>query len=141
MNSIHQAYCAYKGYAMYFEVNQFLPTDIIIGYYHIGELVAWSKLRHYSQDSVETVQFVWDYKAPYLRLGEVSLQHELAWARSQGYTRVYMGSGYERSNIYKSQVQGFEWWTGSQWSHDVAEYKFLCSRDSSIQTIKQLYDL
>jgi arginyl-tRNA--protein-N-Asp/Glu arginylyltransferase len=141
MHKIHQAYCNYKGYKMYFEVNQHLPTDIFIGYYHIGKLVAWSKLRHYSQDSVETVQFVWDYQAPELRLGEVSLHHELAWARSQGYTRVYMGSGYERSNIYKSRVPGFEWWTGSQWSHDIVEYRNLCIRDSKITTVNQLYKL
>lgn len=141
MDHIYTAYCFQKKYKKYFEVNQRLPQDLFMGYYHSGSLVAWSKLRKYSLDSIETVLFVWDYGAPNLRLGEVTLLHELAWAQQQGYARVYMGPGYERSNLYKSRVPGFEWWTGSEWSHDTDWYRRLCLRDSKISQINQLHQL
>lgn len=141
MDHIYSAYCLQKKYKKYFEVQQDLANDVYLGYRHQGDLVAWSKLRHYSKDSIETVLFVWDYATPNLHLGQVTLLHELAWARSQGYARVYMGPGYERSNIYKSRVPGFEWWTGSEWSHDVDQYRDLCRRDSKIDSITQLHQL
>ena len=39
---------------------------------------------------------------------------------------------------YKSMYQGFEWWTGSEWSKDKEAYKTLCSSDT---TTKDIYDL
>ena len=112
-----------------------------MAYYDDGNLIAWSKLRHYSNESLETCLFVWDYAKPELKLGYSSLRHEIAWAKMMGYKYVYLGPGYERSSTYKSEIEGFEWWTGSEWSTDVEEYRRLCNRDSKIKTVSDLYDV
>ena len=40
--------------------------------------------------------------------------------------------------VYKSMYQGFEWWTGSEWSKDKEAYKILCNSDTNT---KDIYDL
>jgi hypothetical protein len=127
-------------------------------YYQNNEIVAFTKMQFYPipmqigyqiwpYKGIETYMFAWDYANPELRLGEVTLQHEIAWAKKyknpngggdQGYEYLYTGPGYERSSIYKADVDGFEWWTGMEWSKDVKKYKQLCRRDSKIRSFKAL---
>ena len=57
---------------------------------------------------------------------------------NQGMEYVYLGGGYENMCIYKSMYQGFEWWTGSEWSKDKEAYKILCNSDTNT---KDIYDL
>jgi len=139
MDHIYTSYCYYKKFKKYFEVGVYLPQDHIMAYYDDGNFVAWSKLRQYSQKSIETCQFVWDYVTPKLKLGFRSLEHEIAWAKESGYSYVYLGPGYERSSVYKAKIDGFEWWTGSEWSRDVEHYTWLCNRDSKIKAVSDLY--
>jgi hypothetical protein len=40
--------------------------------------------------------------------------------------------GYEKCCAYKSQYQGFEFWTGTEWSNDTELYKKLVERDERI---------
>lgn len=142
LDHIYSAYCLHKGYRKYFEIKEHLDWDQYIGYRDVNhELCAWSKLRHYSAQALETVLFAWDYADPAQRLGEKSLWHELAWAKQRGYRWVYMGPGYEKNNLYKSKVTGFEWWTGSSWSQDIDHYVWLCQRDSRISSCLELHDL
>ena len=130
-------------------------------YYQNNEIVAFTKMQFYPvpwqtgyqvwpYKGVETYMFAWDYANPELRLGEVTLQHEIAWAKryknpdgggDQGYEYLYTGPGYERSSIYKADVDGFEWWTGMEWSKDVKKYKQLCRRDSKIRSFKAMEKL
>ena len=140
---IYSAYCYYKKYKDLFhdEVETWLDNDMLFEYYDDGEFVGWSKLRRYSPKSLETVLFAWDYAKPELKLGHNSLYHELAWAKLAGYEYVYMGPGYELSGLYKAQIQGFEWWTGSEWSVDNQEYKRACRRDAKLTTFAGLGDL
>ena len=111
----------------------------MFGYYFNENLTAWSKLRRYSKESIESVQFVWDYSNPASHLGLCSLRHEISWAKESGYEYFYMGSGYEKNSIYKSDIDGFEWWTGSEWSTDRDEYIYLCKRDSKISSCHQIH--
>lgn len=142
MDHIYTAYCYHKNYKKYYEVNQYLPNDQFIGYYDYNHnLIGWTKLRRYSDQCIETCIFVWDYNDPKLSLGINSLYHELAWAKAQGYKYVYTGPGYEKSNIYKSNIAGFEWWTGSLWSSNIEQYVKLCKRDSKIMTVADLHDV
>ena len=130
-------------------------------YYQNNEIVAFTKMQFYPipmqtgyqvrpYKGIETYMFAWDYANPELRLGEVTLQHEIAWAKKyknpnggggQGYEYLYTGPGYERSSIYKADVDGFEWWTGMEWSKDVKKYKQLCRRDSKIRSFKAMEKL
>lgn len=139
MDHIYTSYCYYKKFKKYYEVGQRLEADRFMAYYQQGVFVAWAKLRHYTDQAVETAMFVWDYSQPHTRLGTYSLQHEIAWAKQEGYEYVYLGPGYERSSIYKADMQGFEWWDGDTWSQDRDRYVWLCKRDSKIKLSADLY--
>lgn len=141
MDHIYTAYCYYKKFKKYFEIGQRLTHDRFMAYYHNDIFVAWAKLRHYSDQAIETTMFVWDYSLPATRLGNKSLEHEIAWAKQEGYDYVYLGPGYERSSLYKADVQGFEWFTGSEWSKDLDQYRWLCKRDSKNKVPANLYTL
>ena len=142
IDHIYSAYCYYKRYKKYFEVGEQLEWDQFMGYYDQDHnLQAWSKLRRYSTEAIETVVFAWDYRNPEQHLGIKTLEHELAWAKSQGYRYVYMGPGYERMNRYKADVVGFEWWTGSEWSTDRDQYRALCERDNKIKSVEDLHGI
>jgi hypothetical protein len=139
LDQIYTEYCQHKHYKKYFEVNEFLDIDIVAGYYNNNELTAWTKLRCYDSQNIESVLFAWDYKDPSSHLGIKSLKTEIAWAKKQGYQYFYMGPGYEKNSIYKSDVDGFEWWTGSEWSQDRDQYIWLCKRDSKVASYHQIH--
>jgi len=141
LDKIYDKYCAHRHYKKYFEVNEFLDIDILFGYYGGHNLCAWSKLRPYSATTIESVQFVWDYSNPSSHLGLHSLRHEISWAKDSGYEYFYMGAGYEKNSIYKSDIDGFEWWTGRDWSIDKDEYIYLCKRDSRISSYHQIHSV
>lgn len=141
MDHIYTAYCYHKKFKKYFEVGEKLPDDRFMAYHHNGDFVAWTKLRHYTAQAIETTLFVWDYADPATKLGQRSLEHEIAWAREEGYEYVYLGPGYQRSSLYKADMQGFEWWTGREWSKDLDRYRYLCKQDSRINSVSGLYDL
>lgn len=139
LDDIYTKYCNHKHYKKYFEVGEFLPIDSVIGYYVDNELTAWTKLRRYNSNSIESVMFAWDYKYPDSHLGVNSLKAEVAWAKEMGHIYFYMGPGYEKNSIYKSDIDGFEWWTGSEWSRDIDQYIWLCKRDSRIASHHQIH--
>lgn len=139
MDHIYTSYCYYKKFKKYFEVGQRLNNDRFMAYYQDDLFVAWAKLREYSPQAIETAMFVWDYSAPHTRLGSQSLAHEIAWAKQEGYQYVYLGPGYEKSSIYKADMQGFEWWNGDVWTDDRDHYVWLCRRDSKIKLPADLY--
>ena len=143
IENIYLNYCNHHNYKDNFhgEVTNWLPSDYKMVYYYNHKPVAWSKLRMYTEDALETVMFCWNYKDKDERIGHRSLIHELRWAKDNNFKYVYMGPGYEKGSIYKAHIQGFEWWTGSKWSTDKNEYISLCERDSKLKTIKELTEL
>jgi len=140
MDHIYTSYCYYKKFKKYFEIGQRLEYDRFMAYYHDDLFVAWAKLRHYTEQAIETAMFVWDYSLPATRLGSRSLEHEIAWAKQESYNYVYLGPGYEKSSIYKAEIQGFEWWNGDVWSTDKDHYIWLCKRDSKVKLPSDLYN-
>jgi hypothetical protein len=143
VETIYKKYCEYKKFNDLFhsEVSNWLDCDYKMVYYDNENPIAWSKIRMYTEDALETVLFAWNYETPDLRVGIGSLMHEMGWAKENGFKYVYLGPGYERGSIYKANIDGFEWWTGSEWSTNTLEYIRLCERDSSLKTIKQLSEL
>jgi hypothetical protein len=87
-----------------------------------------------SQFNAYVVHVQWEF-------GAEMLHHEVQYAQSLGLEHLYIGSGYEKSSIYKAHLNGFEWWTGSEWSRDLQKYIDLCHRDSKITTIKELCEI
>jgi len=143
IESIYKKYCKYKKFNDLFhnEVDYWLECDSKMVYYDKKTPIAWSKIRLYTENALETVLFAWDYENSDLRVGIGSLNHEIGWAKENGFKYVYLGPGYENGSIYKANINGFEWWTGSEWSTNTVEYIELCKRDSQIKTIKQLSEL
>ena len=87
-----------------------------------------------SQFNAYVIHVQWEF-------GAEMLHHEVQYAQSLGLQHLYIGSGYEKSSIYKAHLNGFEWWTGSKWSCDKNTYIELCKRDSSINSLEQLSHL
>ncbi len=111
----------------------------IIEHREDGELHGFVICRTYDNtDCMTSIQFCWDYHKPRMFLGKYSCITELEAAKEMGLDYLYLGFGYESMCIYKSMYQGFEWWTGSEWSSDKAAYKTLCESDTKTKTI---YDL
>lgn len=137
---INQQYLSKRNYT--FDPHDVLiePDDIIWGYYVDSNLVAWSRIHSYN-GALETAYFAWDSQDMSLCLGLRTLEHEIAWAKQLGYNYLYLGPGYESCSKYKSQVRGFEWWTGSEWSTDRKQYTLLCDTETAINSFSQYQDL
>ena len=137
----------------YFEYRNFKPWKLepllelemerkhFILYLQEGSPIAFTFLRDVGSNSVFSTQFAWDYENPKLYLGKYANLAEIDYCINNKKEYMYLGVGYEKSCIYKSDYQGFEFWTGEKWSNDVEHYKFLCERDSSIIETKELDEI
>ena len=83
--------------------------------------------------------FCTDHSIP--NFGRTTLEHELWLASQQGHKHLYIGSGYEKTCIYKGKLKGFEFWTGEKWNSNKEEYIRLCQRDSLVKTLQDLHDV
>lgn len=107
LQNIYTEYCRYKKFKSVMPIfdEEFVDEkNDVIGYYDNYDLVAFSLLRKYNKESVEAVQFAWDYRNPSLELGYASLRNECALYKSLGYKYLYLGGAEE----YKSRFDGFE---------------------------------
>jgi hypothetical protein len=107
LNKIYQKYCEYKKFRSVMPIfdSEYLDSKSeIIGYYDNNMLIAFSLIKKHDKDNVEAVQFAWTYSNPKLRLGIVSLKHECALYKQQGYKFLYLGEASE----YKSKIAGYE---------------------------------
>lgn len=94
--------------------------------------IAFTYMRDVGANSVFSTQFAWDYENPKLYLGKYANLAEIDYCINNNKDYMYIGAGYEKCCIYKSDYAGFEFWTGEEWSDDTEHYKFLCERDSKI---------
>ena len=74
-------------------------------------------------------------------ISDITLDMEIGWAQENYVRHFYMGSGYEQSSEYKANYNGFEWWTGAEWSTNKKLYKRLCRRDSKLTDFSSLGNL
>jgi arginyl-tRNA--protein-N-Asp/Glu arginylyltransferase len=102
---IYQDYCQYKNFSSVMPVfySEVLNSELF-GYYIDDRLTAWSMLTVYDSESVESVQFAWDYKHPNLRLGISSIEHECAYYKNLNFKYLYLGEVAE----YKTKFDGYE---------------------------------
>ena len=143
ISRIYSNYIKSKGFKdLYNPVITILDRDKFIVYTDEHNVaVAFSKVRRYRNNSLESRQFCWDYADPRLRLGILSVHEEIKLAIKGGAKYYYLGPSYEESCIYKANFDGFEWWTGSEWSQDKKLFKKLLRRDSKIKTLQELKDI
>jgi hypothetical protein len=50
---------------------------------------------------------------------------------------AYLGTCYSRNTLYKTQFKGCEFYTGTRWSHDLDELKYLIDRHDAPVTINE----
>ena len=84
--------------------NDYLQNDILGYYDEEDKLVAFSCIMIQDDESVEALQFAWDYETPKLHLGIKSLRNECAIYKNKGYKYLYLGE----AHTYKKQIKGFE---------------------------------
>ena len=134
--TIWQTYIENKNYTAIYE--PFIPShrDKWMEYYVNNELIGFTKFIKYNGGLESQFNaYIPDTQHKY---GLDMINFEVNCTAQLGLNYLYIGSGYERSSIYKAHLTGFEWWTGSYWSQDKQMYIDLCNRDSKITTIKEL---
>jgi hypothetical protein len=110
--------------------------------YDDGIPVAFTKFIIY-KGGVESQYTAWNYHKPKLSIGKHIVYYEVHTAMEVLGIKdhLYIGQGCERGSMYKAAFNGFEWWTGSEWSLDKTAYEKLCARDSTINTLPDLAKL
>jgi arginyl-tRNA--protein-N-Asp/Glu arginylyltransferase len=129
-SKLYEKYCDYHGFKRDISLSSFEDCSVIE--YWDGELIGVSLYKTFN-DQFVAYQFIWDYANPKLSLGTVAQMYECETARILGCEYVYLLGGYEQCCLYKSNYSGFEFWTGTEWSTDIALYKTLVERDEKIK--------
>ena len=137
--SIWEIYLKNKSYPSIYDPFEQSERDVWMEYSIDKELVGFTKFIRY-QFGLES-QFNAYIPSTEYKIGLDMLNFEVNYAFTRKLDYLYIGSGYERSSKYKSQLPGFEWWDGSDWSRDTQKYIDLCERDSKITSIKQLIEI
>ena len=107
-------------------------------YYFQNKPIAFTEIKVFDSNHVLTGQFAWDYEDPKLSMGTYATLYEIDWSIKNKCKKYYLAYGYEKSNIYKSRFDGFEFWNGRSWLNDKTLYKKLCEYDTEVNTIEEL---
>ena len=152
MENLYHEFLRKKGYRdLYNPLRHIHQRDSFLVYYidDVSHMIGFTKIKKYRwQENIHDENF--DDNSNYLTgmethmhcskedIGMISLEMELEWAMSKNCRYLYLGPGYEKSSIYKSQIPGFQWWTGQKWSNNAEQYRQACNRDSEITRISDL---
>ena len=128
-----------KGFEWEYDILSDFDRSCWLFIYDEGVPVALTKMIRYDR-GVESQFTVWNYHKPKISLGKHIVYFEAQAAYNYLYVKdnLYIGQGYERGSMYKASFNGFEWWTGNEWSKDKSAYEKICARDSTINTLKDL---
>ena len=133
---IYAAWCDAKGYRKHYDPFKPSDRDIWMEYRRGSLLIGFTKLLRY-QGGLES-QFNAYIPDSGSMHGSAMLDAEVAFAIDQDLEFLYIGSGYEHSSIYKAHINGFQWWTGAEWSEDNSAYIRLCERVGDIRDMVDL---
>jgi hypothetical protein len=145
ISDIYKKYIQYKKYyekdyeeeSEIFEKEDYIDWKYFI-YYYKDKPIAFTELKVFDSKHVLTGQFAWDYENPKLGMGTYATLYEIDWSIKNKCKKYYLSYGYEKSNIYKSRFDGFEFWTGKSWIDNKLTYKKLCEYDTEVETLSDL---
>jgi hypothetical protein len=120
-----------------FEKEDYIDWKYFI-YYYKDKPIAFTELKVFDSKHVLTGQFAWDYENPKLSMGTYATLYEIDWSIKNKCKKYYLSYGYEKSNIYKSRFDGFEFWNGKSWIDNKLIYKKLCEYDTEVETLSEL---
>lgn len=132
VDRIAKAYQNKKGFISKHVFDNDLMLENSIQYFYESKLIGFVCYKLFKKSFIG-IQFAWDYEKPQLSLGNISFFIESTLAKRSGCIYYYVMGGYEECCLYKSEIDGFEWWTGKEWSKDKELYQNLCKRDSLIE--------
>jgi arginyl-tRNA--protein-N-Asp/Glu arginylyltransferase len=146
INEVYLRYCNYKDFGDMLSIQDITTLlfhnkstkNYYISFYIESKLVAITKLSLWSKSLFSEV-FWWNYKNPEFSLGKLSFYLESELAKSLNINYLYTGISYNSDSIYKSQKNGFQFWTGRNWLSDTDYFIDLCKYDDSIETIEELH--
>lgn len=137
INKILKQFLEYRGFEDLFDPFDEPENTRFLIVRDEDEPVAFTKFMVY-EGGLESQMTAWNYHKPKLSVGRLIIDKEVEYARELGLKHLYIGPGYEKSSVYKSNIPGFEWWNGSQWSTDSREYTKLCERDEKVRNFDDL---
>ena len=145
ISDIYKKYIQYKKYyekdyeeeSEIFEKEDYIDWKYFI-YYYKDKPIAFTELKVFDSKHVLTGQFAWDYENPKLGMGTYATLYEIDWSIKNKCKKYYLSYGYEKSNIYKSRFDGFEFWNGKSWIDNKLIYKKLCEYDTEVGTLSEL---
>ncbi len=139
LEPIYDQYLVHNDFVSRFPFNSYTNKDseVVWCYYYEDRLCAWSIWSKYGK-SIDNWQFAWDYAQPNLHLGQFSLYHEIHQAHEKNYKWYYLGGGYDNSCRWKTNLPGFEWWTGKEWSKDTGEFTMHIKADCFVEDLADL---
>ena len=139
-DEIYQKYCKHKGYDDHGSELVDKPygdKDYFI-YWYDDKIIGYTQLTRYKK-SVVAGEFAWDYEMPELNLGTFAQNFECEMYRGMRFLYYYSSYAYERVCEYKSHYNGFEWWTGREWSRNKELFRDILNKDSDIESLRDLY--
>lgn len=134
---IYKQFILYKGFTEEYDLFADKERSKWLVLIDDGMPVAFTKFINYA-GGIESQFTAWNYHKPKMSIGKKIVNYEIEYAKTYGYSYLYIGQGYESGSAYKSDFAGFEWWTGQEWSTDKEKYKELCHRDSTINNISDI---
>jgi hypothetical protein len=85
-----------------------------------------------------SLQLVVDQKNPELDIGVHSQFYEQNIVKKSGHRYLYLGCGYDTSSLWMTSFNGFQFWTGENWSSDKDKFSQLCQYEGRIRYISDL---
>jgi hypothetical protein len=139
--SIFDQFTKQKGFEAEYDINSDSDRSNWLIVYDDEVPVAFTKFVMY-KPGIESQFTAWNYHNPKLSLGKNIVWYEMQCATTFCTDKyLYIGQGYEKGSMYKSDFAGFEWWDGEKWTGDKEEYRRLCTQDSTINTLQDLSEV
>ena len=127
-NFIYDSYMQQRRYYKHTGDRDFIETDNIINYLdESSNVIGYSKFTDYN--TVIDLKLFCVLENKLNITSQKTLNFELNLFKEQDYKYAYLGPSFQRSSIFKSNIQGFEWWTGTKWSTNKREFIKRCSND------------
>jgi hypothetical protein len=136
---VYNQFVFIKNFQQRYDLNNVIERSSGLFVYRGDELVAFTKFVKYDC-ALESQFTAWDYSDPRASIGRRIIDFEVDICRKMGYDYLYIGQAYGIGCSYKTRLDGFEWWTGAEWSTDMEALNNLLERDSSITNFRELTD-
>lgn len=125
------AFCNFKNFTTVCDLKQIIKNKNIICFLILNEnneIFAFD-FCYFDNQILYSIIVSSNYDNPKFQFLKMIRSEQYVFCLEKKINYHYYGEGYELSTLYKNNISGFEWWTGSEWSTDKEKYKKLCQED------------